>query len=84
MVAGVAVIAILFECALIYNRKLVYRTFVAFYDGQMTVYGPMANALAHNRRRVEERSARDCRESGSKGRLSLSDGDKYERAARQS
>src|SRR5271155_3660510 len=51
MMVGVAIIAILFECALIYNLMLVYRSFVAFHDGQLAVDGPMAKAWADYRRK---------------------------------
>ena len=50
MMAAVAIIAILIECAVLYNRMLVFRSFVTFHDGQSAVYGPMAKEWADNRR----------------------------------
>jgi hypothetical protein len=82
--AGVAVIAILFECALIYNRMLVYRTFVPFHEGHFAVYGPMANALADNRRWGLKSDPPDIAEkAAARAENHRQTGDKYEWAARR-
>jgi hypothetical protein len=83
MMVGVAVIAILFECALIYNRMPVYRTFVAFHDGQLAVHGRMANALADNRLRGLKRASPDIAEKAAARAYQRQTGDKYEWAARR-
>ncbi len=76
MMVGVEVIAILFECALIYNRMLLYRTFVAFQNGRLAVYDPTANALAANRRKGLKSDPPDTAEKAARqGRLSPPAGD---------
>ena len=51
MMVAVAIIALLYECVVIKNRMLAYRSFVTFHEGQLAVYGPMVKAWNDNRRR---------------------------------